>query len=39
MIMQADPAGLIGARVVGVEGEDVGPIEQVFSEDQTGMAA
>ena len=39
MTMQADPAELIGARVVGVEGEDVGPIEQVFAEDQSGMAA
>jgi len=39
MTMQADPAGLIGARVVGAEGEEVGPIEQVFQEDRTGMAA
>jgi hypothetical protein len=39
MTMQADPIELIGARVVGVEGEDVGPIEQVFAEDQSGMAA
>jgi hypothetical protein len=33
-----DPADLIGARVVGAEGEDVGPIEAIFEEDQTGMA-
>jgi hypothetical protein len=39
MTMQADPAELIGAHVVGAAGEDVGPIEQVFQEDRTGMAA
>jgi PRC-barrel domain len=39
MTIQADPAELIGAHVVGAQGEDVGPIEQVFQEDRTGMAA
>lgn len=39
MTMQADPAELIGARVVGAGGEEIGPIEQVFQEDRTGMAA
>jgi hypothetical protein len=39
MTMQAVPAELIGAHVVGAGGEPVGPIEQVFVEDGTGMAA
>lgn len=39
MTMQAEPAELIGAHVVGAEGEDIGPIEHVFQEDRTGMAA
>jgi hypothetical protein len=39
MTMQADPAGLLGARVVAIDGEDVGVIGQVFQEDRTGMVA
>jgi PRC-barrel domain len=39
MTMQADPAELIGAHVMGTLGEDVGPIQQVFAEDRSGMAA
>jgi hypothetical protein len=39
MTMQADPAELIGAHVVGIEGEDIGPIEQVLAEGRSGMAA
>jgi stress response protein YsnF len=39
MTTQADPAELIGARVVGAGGEDVGAIEQVYQEDRSGKAA
>lgn len=39
MTMQADPAGLLGARVVAIDGEDVGVIGQVYQEDRTGMVA
>ena len=39
MTMQADPAGLLGAHVVAIDGEDVGVIGQVYQEDRTGMVA
>jgi hypothetical protein len=39
MTMQADPAGLLGARVVTIDGEDVGVIGRVYQEDRTGMVA
>lgn len=39
MTMQADPAGLLGARVVTIDGEDVGVIGVVYQEDRTGMVA
>jgi hypothetical protein len=37
MTIQADPAELIGVHVAGIEGEAIGPIEQVFAEDRSGM--
>jgi hypothetical protein len=39
MTIQADPAGLLGARVVAIDGADVGVIGQVYQEDRTGMVA
>ncbi|MGH3157222.1 MAG: PRC-barrel domain-containing protein [Streptosporangiaceae bacterium] len=38
MTMQAEQAELIGVHVAGIGGEEIGPIEQVFAEDRSGMA-